>query len=290
MKGVYKLIIKAIIIIQLMLIVSCTSGADNKGDKLTVAVSIVPQETFVKEVAGENVDIVTAIPPGRSPETYAPSPKELEKLSRSYIYFSIGVPAEADILEKLKDTNTDIKIVDLADKLKEHYPEVEIAPGHRDPHIWLSPKRAAVMADIISQELSGADKENSGKYLENAQSYIKKLIELDKELSELFSNFKNRTFIIYHPSLGYFADDYGLNMVAIEEEGKDAAPVNLQKVIDIAREQNIKTVFYQAEIDRKQSRVLADEIGGKTVQINPLAPDYIDNIRKIAAEIIKSFE
>ena len=290
MKTVSKLCLTVIIIIQVLLMVSCASPADKEDDKLTVAVSIVPQETFVKEVAGDTVDIITAIPPGKSPENYALSPMEIEKLSRSSVYFTIGVPAETGIIDKLNDINGSIKIVDLADKVKEQYPEIEVAPGHRDPHIWLSPKRASVMVDIISQELSDADKENSGRYRENAQLYIEKLIELDKEISGLFSNLKNRTFIIYHPSLGYFADDYGLNMVSIEEGGKEAAPSNLQKVIDIAREQNIKTVFYQSEIDSKQSSVLADEIGGKPVQVAPLAPNYIDNIKKIAAEIINSFE
>jgi zinc transport system substrate-binding protein len=290
MKTVFKLCLTVIIIIQVLLMVSCASPADKEDDKLTVAVSIIPQETFVKEVSGNMVDIITAIPPGKSPENYAPSPMEIEKLSRSSVYFTIGVPAETGILDKLNDINGSIKIVDLADKVKEQYPEIEVAPGHRDPHIWLSPKRASVMVDIISQELSDADKENSGTYRENAQLYIEKLIELDKEISGLFSNLKNRTFIIYHPSLGYFADDYGLNMVSIEEGGKEAAPSNLQKVIDIAREQNIKTVFYQSEIDSKQSSVLADEIGGKPVQVAPLAPNYIDNIKKIAAEIINSFE
>ena len=290
MKTVSKLCLTVIIIIQVLLMVSCASPADKEDDKLTVAVSIVPQETFVKEVAGDTVDIITAIPPGKSPENYALSPMELEKLSRSSVYFTIGVPAETGIIDKLNDINGSIKIVDLADKVKEQYPEIEVAPGHRDPHIWLSPKRASVMVDIISQELSDADKENSGRYRENAQLYIEKLIEIDKEISGLFSNLKNRTFIIYHPSLGYFADDYGLNMVSIEEEGKEAAPLNLQKVIDVAREQNIKTVFYQSEMDSKQSRVFADEIGGKAVQISPLASDYIDNIKKIATEIINSFE
>ena len=290
MKTVSKLCLTVIIIIQVLLMVSCASLADKEDDKLTVAVSIIPQETFVKEVSGNMVDIITAIPPGKSPENYAPSPMEIEKLSRSSIYFTIGVPAETGILDKLNDINGSIKIVDLADKVKEHYPEIEVAPGHRDPHIWLSPKRASVMVDIISHELSEANKENSGTYRENAQLYIEKLIEIDKEISGLFSNLKNRTFIIYHPSLGYFADDYGLNMVSIEEGGKEAAPSNLQKVIDIAREQNIKTVFYQSEIDSKQSSVLADEIGGKPVQVAPLAPNYIDNIKKIAAEIINSFE
>lgn len=234
-------------------------------------------------------DIVTVIPPGKSPANYAPSPKELEKLSVSSIYFTIGVAAEqSSILPKLKDINSNIEIVDMADEVKKIYPEGEFSPGQRDPHIWLSPKRAAIMVEVVARELSDIDTENGDIYLKNAQIYIEKLKKLDKEMESSFDKLDNRTFIIYHPSLGYFADDYGLNMVSVQSEGKDATPDNLQKIIDTANMQNIKAVFYQAEIDSRQSKAIADEINGKAVQIAPLAPDYINNLKKIAAEIISS--
>lgn len=287
MKDIYKLII--LIIVSVQLFTACSSNTFKESEKLTIAVSIIPQEAFVKEVAGNLVDIVTVIPPGKSPANYAPTPQELEMLSHSSIYFSIGVPAEqSSIFPKLKDINSSIKIVDIAGEVKEIYPEREFSPGQRDPHIWLSPKRAAVMVEIIARELSDMDTENNDIYQKNAQIYIEKLKKLDKELKSSFDKLDNKTFIIYHPSLGYFADDYALNMVSVQSEGKDATPHNMQKIIDTATMQNIKAVFYQAEIDSRQSKVIADEIGGKAVQIAPLSPDYIDNLKKIADEIISS--
>jgi len=288
-KIIFKLCI--IIVVHVLLFTACSSRTFKTSDKLAVSVSIIPQEAFVKEVAGDLVDVVAVIPPGKSPSNYAPSPQELEKLSLSSVYFAIGVPAEqSSILPKLKDINSNIETIDMADEVKKYYPEREFSPGQRDPHIWLSPKRAAVMVEIIARELSDMDTKNGDIYLKNAQIYIEKLKKLDKEIESSFGKLEDRTFIIYHPSLGYFADDYGLTMVSIQSEGKDATPDDLQKIIDTAKMHNIKAVFYQAEIDSKQSRVLADEIGGKAVQIAPLAPDYIDNLKKIATEITCSNE
>ena len=291
MKSVLKLNFLLIVIAQLTFCTACSSQTFKEKNKLTVAVSIVPQATFVKEVAGDLVNVVAVIPPGKSPANYAPAIHELEKLNESSLYFTIGVPSErSSILPKLISINSEIKTVDMADKVKEYYVEIEFSSGQRDPHIWLSPKRAAVMVEIIAQELSKIDNENGDRYQKNAQIYKDKLMNLDKEIRGSFDKLENKTFIVYHPSLGYFADDYGLDMVSIQSEGKDAAPSDLKRVVDTAKKQKIKTVFYQAEIDSKQSQVMASEIGGKAVQINPLAPDYIDNLKKTTAEIISSNE
>lgn len=272
-----------------MITVACSSQTFKTTDKLTIAVSIVPQETFVKEVAGDLVDVVTIIPPGKSPANYAPAPREIEKLSRADIYFTIDVPTEqSSILPKLKELNSNIRIVDMADEVKKHFPEKELSPGQRDPHIWLSPKRATVMVENIASELSNIDSKNSGIYKKNASNYIEKLKVLDKEVASLFVKLKNKIFIMYHPSLGYFADDYNLTMVSIQSEGKDAAPDDMLRVIGTAKKHEVKTVFYQAEIDSRQSQVLASEIGGKAIQIAPLDPEYISNLKKIAVEISSS--
>ena len=291
MKIISKLTFIVIIIVPVLLFSACSSNTVETYDKLTVAVSIVPQETFVKEVAGDIVDVITIIPPGKSPANYAPAPQDLSKLSRSSIYFTIGVQAEqSTIIPKLKDINDDIKIIDISDAVRKQYSEREFSPGQRDPHIWLSPKRAIIMVESIAQELSSVDSKNSDIYQRNALNYIDKLKELDKEIENSFDKMKDRTFIIYHPSLGYFADDYGLTMVSIQSEGKDAAPDDLKRVIDTAKKHEIKTVFYQAEIDSRHSEVIAAEIKGKAVEIAPLAPDYIDNLKKIAALIVSSHE
>src|SRR5690554_1206567 len=100
------------IIILMVTIASCSESTDTSSDRIVVAVSIVPQETFVKQIAGDLIDVVTMIPPGSNPENFAPSPQQLQDFSKASIYFSIGVPAEdANILPKAMDINKNIKIV-----------------------------------------------------------------------------------------------------------------------------------------------------------------------------------
>jgi len=269
----------------------CAKSTDGPTDKIIVAVSIVPQETFVEEVAGNLVDVVTLIPPGSSPETYSPTPRELQKFSQASVYFSIGVPAEtANILPKAKDLAPNTKIVDLARIVAQKYPDREFAPGERDPHIWLSPKRVKVMIDAIEKELSALDPSNSSIYQRNAKAYKARLDELDNRIKELLKDLPNKTFIAYHPAFGYFADDYGLEMISLEEEGKEATPGRFEEVIEIAKSKNIKTIFYQAEVDSRQSKAFAEEIGGRAEQISPLAPNYIENLEKIADTFAKALK
>lgn len=277
-----------LLVILVIIFVSVTAcQVSRESDRLLVAVSIVPEATFVKAVAGELVDIVTMIPPGNSPANYSPSPKELMKFSHSSIYFSMGVPTDmANILPKAREINSNIKVIKLFEEVNKIYSDREFSPGKRDPHIWLSPKRAKVMVSIIARELALIDEGNKDIYKKNADKYIKKLDELDQKISNSLSNFKGETFIVYHPAFGYFADDYGLEMLAIEEKGKEATPKRVQEIIDIAKGKNIKAIFYQAEIDSRQSQAIAEEIGGKTIQVAPLAADYIKNLQKIA-EVFK---
>lgn len=285
----------ALTIICIICLTGCTNQTSKNivNNKLTVAVSIVPQKTFVEAIAGDLADVVVMIPPGHSPANYQPSPREMEMFSSASLYFSIGVPTEkANILPKAKDFNSDLKIISLEDRVDEAYPPryFNAANGKRDPHIWLSPRRVKIMAKVIGKELGEIDPGNKETYQRNTQAYIEKLDTLDQEIKNILSGAKKQAFIVYHPTLGYFADDYNLEMIAVEKSGKEATAKELQKIIDIAREKGIKVVFYQAEIDSTQSKTLADEIRGTTEQIEPLAPDYIENLRKIAQAFRKALK
>lgn len=267
------------------------SSNKNIEKKLSVAVSIVPQETFVKEVGGDKVDVITMIPPGKSPENFAPTPDIMEKLSSASIYFSIGVPTEeASILPKIRDFNKNIAVVKMADKVSKVYAERKFVSGGRDPHIWLSPKRVKVMINEIEKELYTKDPANKSFYKTNAENYLNKLDKLDSDLKNSLLPLKNKSFICYHPAFGYLADDYGLKMVSLEQEGKEATTQDFQKTIDFAKKEGIKTIFYQAEIDSKQSKTFASEIGGKTEMVDPLSSDYINNLEKIAETFKKVME
>lgn len=253
-----------------------------KNDKLTVAVSIVPQEAFVQKIGGELVDIVLMVPPGNSPGNYEPTPQEMERFSKAALYFALGVPTEAANILPRAEAMDGLKVIRLQDKVAALYPEREFAPGRRDPHIWLSPKRAKVMVEVMAREMARQDEANREVYEANAQALTAELAELDQELEDTFSGLRNRKFIVYHPAFGYLADDYDLKMYALEEGGKEATPQRLQEMIDLAGAEDIRVIFYQREIDSKQTEAFAEEIGGKTVQLAPLAPNYVENLRQMA--------
>lgn len=255
--------------------------AEDDGRPLA-AVSIVPQETFVKKVCGDLARVVVMIPPGYSPESYEPTPKDMTAFSDADIYFSIGVPAEeAAILPSLPEG---VRLVSLNEAAALEYPELMI-DGGRDPHIWLSVKRAEAMVNAIAGEMSGLDPKNAETYEANANAYIQELRRADKEISEALSGLKDRGFIVFHPAFGYFADDYGLEMIALEEGGKEATASRMKELADLARQRGIKVIFHQAEVDSRQSDAFAEEIGGRAVMLDPLSGDYIENLIEMAAAI-----
>lgn len=279
-----------LMIIGLILLNACSghpyaSTTDMPPDStIQVAVSIVPQQTWVEKVGGDAVSVVTMIPPGYSPETYAPGPQRLKDFSDAALYFTIGVPSEAtSILPGARELNPELRIVDLAAAAEAIYPPLELEPGEKDPHVWMSPRRVIPMIDSIADELAALDPSRETLYRDNAAMYKEELLTLDAELSRQVAECGQRSFIIFHPSMGYFAADYGLTMIAIEEHGKKATPQNLQRVIDSAREQNLKVIFYQEEHDSHQAQSIADEIGGITKGIAPLAADYVPNLYRILA-------
>lgn len=247
--------------------------------KLMVAVTIVPEKTFVEAVCGDLVDVITLVPPGSSPENYEPTPREKEKFSEAAVYFAVGVPTEASNI--LAHTG-DVKVVALQDKVSAVHPDRTFESGERDPHIWLSPKRVKVMVQTIAEEMGELDKENKEVYAANAEQYIEQLNQLDKDIEASLKEAKNRKFIVYHPAFGYIAEDYNLQMYALEEEGKESTIQHLQEMIDLAKAENIKVIFYQEEIDSSQSQAFAEEIGGETMKLEPLAADYIENLKKMA--------
>jgi zinc transport system substrate-binding protein len=272
------------IILSGMLLFGCSNNEQEnvKEDKPIIAVTIVPEKTFVEAVCGDLAEVVVLVPPGNSPENYEPTPMIIEKFSKASLYFSIGVSTEeANILPKA----TDIKTIALQDEVALTYDDRTFESGERDPHIWLSPKRVKVMIEIISREMGKLDEANKETYEKNAKAYIEQLDELDKEIKESLDGVQNKKIIVYHPAFGYLADDYSLEMYALEEEGKESTAMHLQEMIDLAKKENIKAIFYQEEIDSSQSKSFAEEIGGKTVQLSPLAADYIDNLKKMAETI-----
>lgn len=277
-------IIVFIILIALILFFS-VKKENTDIQKTIVAVTIVPEREFIKAIAGDDFEVITMVPPGASPENYEPTPIEKQKFEKATVYFSMGVPTEENNI--LPNINENTKLVRLDEVVREKYQDLTFENGGRDPHIWLSPQRVIVMIEKMAEELGNLKPENKDEYINKASRYIEDLKSVSLEIQAKVQNMENKKFIVYHPAFAYLADEFGLEMYALEEEGKEATAESLKEKIDLAKNQGIKYIFYQAEIDSTQSKAFAEEIGGQTMKLEPLSEMYIENLKNMAELLLK---
>jgi zinc transport system substrate-binding protein len=288
-------------------------------DKLPVFVSIVPQQYFVQQIGKDLVDIQVMVQPGASPATYEPKPKQMVDLSKAKIYLSIGVPFENAWLEKIADSNPNMRVIhtdhgieklamkahhhhdDQAEEhhegehheanhdheKSEHHGEAAHDEDHHehaglDPHIWLSPPLVKIQARTILAALQEADPAHRSIYESNFKEFKARIDRLDTDLKNTLAGKKGLQFMVFHPAWGYFAHAYGLKQVPIEIEGKDPKPAQLKELVQHAREHGIKVVFVQPQFSTKSAELIAREIGGQVAFANPLAEDWMANLREVA--------
>lgn len=265
-----------------MLIGLCGCAGTTDGRPL-VAVTVAPEAELVSAVAGEDYDVTVLIPPGSDPESYELTMKQRAGFADADVYFTIGVPAEeASLLPAVSEKTA---VVSLSEAARAVYPELSLGDG-RDPHVWLSAKRMAVMTDAVADTLSALRPDRAEVYKKNADAYKERLSAASDAAAETLSALGKKDIIVYHPAFGYFCDEYGLTMHALEEEGKEADPRRLSDMIDFARKEGIRAVFFQAESAPGQAEAFAREIDGKAIELAPLATDYIDNLCHMA-ELIR---
>jgi len=257
-----------------------------------IFVSILPQKYFVENIAGDRVDIQVMVLPGESPATYEPTPGQMVKLSKASLYVSIDVPFEKKWLPKIKRLYPKLTIVQthqgIAKRSMHSHDHQSLAKHHdlKDPHIWLSPPLALVQVRHIFTALTALCPENRTFYTNNYHQLIHRITALDAELLELFSQSQHKTFMVFHPSWGYFADAYGLHQFSIETEGKDVRPSQLAHLIDSARNKNIKVIFAQPQFSTKSANLISQSIGGKLIMIDPLSENWADNLRIVSREMV----
>jgi zinc transport system substrate-binding protein len=257
-------------------------GSAGAGDRPIIAVSIPPERAFVEAVCGEGFEVVSVVPDGFSAETYEPTPGDLVSFQDAAVYFSIGVPSETASVFDAFSENT--KIVALHEAARADYPDLLI-DGERDPHLWLSVRRAIVMTQKIAETLSELFPENAAQFAENAENYIAELDAADKQIRQTIENAGVTAFLALHPAFGYFADEYGLTMYALEEHGKEPTVSHLMEMAQLAENLGLTTVFYQAQASESEAKAFAEEIGGSIEMLNPLSADYIPNLIAMAEAI-----
>jgi zinc transport system substrate-binding protein len=266
-----------ILLIAAFLVNGCIDQSEPQIDdgRTVIIVSILPQADFVEHVGGDKVDVIVMIPPGANPATYEPTASQLKAVSSAAMYVKVGsgLPFEEVWLDKICSANPDMMIIDTSEG-------INLIQG--DPHIWLSPRSAMVQVENIYKGLVAMDPENSEYYYRNKEQYINDLEVLDTDITESLSGFDGRNFMVFHPSWGYFSRDYDLTMIAVEIEGKEPSAGDMARLVETAKENNIKIIFVQPQFSTKSAEVIAKEIGGSVVAVDPLPQDYITNLRIVS--------
>ena len=282
----FKPLIISVIVIFVAVFLTGVSASQliiyqDTANKIRVAVTILPQAEFVEKIGGEKVEVTVMIPPGASPHTYEPTPRQLIELSNTKIYFQVGsgVDFELSFLNKILEANREMLVVNCSEGIK---------IMDRDPHVWLSPRNAKKMVMNIYKALIQVDPENSNYYRKNLESYLKELDNLDRDIREILRNVTRRCFMIYHPAWGYFARDYNLTQIPVEKHGKEPTARGLIALIDQAMRLNVKVIFVSPQFDKKKAETIAENIHGRIVFLDPLAKDYVENLRSAALELARS--
>lgn len=279
------------------LLLSCNSKKSNNQDsgKQIVTVSILPQKTFVEKIGGADFEVNVLIPPGSSPATYTLLPSQLKKIARSEIWLRIGyIGFEHSWKDKIEQSNKNMKVVNLSEGLDliagsevQHGDHVHI--DGVDPHTWLSPQMVKQMAQRIMEELSELQPENSDNYNSNYIQFAKEIDELDNEIRTKLQPYEGNEIITFHPSLSYFAREYGLVQHSLELDGKEPTPKHMSEVVKLAKEKNIDVIFIQSEFDRDHARVFAEEVGGEIVEVTPLDPNWAENLMELTNILTDNF-
>ena len=261
----------------IVFIVSCGRKVTDAGDKI-ITVSIAPFKYFVEEIAGDDYKINVMVSAGANPHIYEPFPEQISKLRKSIAYISNGyLGFEMTWLDRFYEINRSMKTLSLGDKIdplvSEHHHEGDNVEG-ADPHYWVSPKCALIIAYYVKELLYELNPSQKQKYETNYQNLVLKIQKVDNKARELFSGLQNRSFMIFHPNLAYMARDYGLEEIPVEYEGKEPPPSRMKELIDRARKDGLKTIFVQREYDTRNAKAIADEIGGEIKIIDPLSEDW----------------
>lgn len=273
-------------ILTLFICFACGNTAQ-KSEKAIITVTLEPLRYFTEAIAGENYQVVSMVPKGSSPESYDPTPQQLVNLSKSQAYFRIGhIGFEQAWMKKLEANCPDMKVYDTSKGVdlirdKGHWHGDHFHEGGVEPHIWNSTQNALIIADNIYQALCELDSTHQADYKYRLDSLKQSIRQTDAETRRLLEN-ADSTFLIYHPALSYFARDYGLKQISIEEGGKEPSPAQLKKLIETCRNENVHTIFVQQEFDQRNAQLIAHELGINIVSINPLNYDWTEEMLRTA--------
>jgi zinc transport system substrate-binding protein len=260
-----------------------------------VWVSILPQQTIVSAVAGDAVKVEVMVRPGQSPETYSPSVPQMAALAKSDLYLGIGMPLERSIIAKAAGSMPQLHFVQTADLVEHshvHHEDghVEHAHGDIDPHVWMDPVWMLDFVVQVRDALIELDPSSAEIFTTNAEAVCQQLKDVDAIIRQKLQPYEGRCFYINHPSLGHFAEHYGLVQKSIEHAGSAPSAKQIGELVQSAKAEQVGAIFTQPEFGQSSADVLARALGVKTIEVDVLSGDYFSNLLDLAQSLEDSFK
>lgn len=288
---------KVLNITFILLVIQSYTYAENR---IKVVTTIPPVAFLIENIGGERVEIETLIPPRGNPHTYEPTHKQMSILSKADLFVKTGSGIEFELLwmKKLRTLNKRMAVCDSSEGIhlidisgnEDEEDNSHHNHQHKDPHTWLSPDNAVKMSQNILRAIIAIDPSNSEYYKRNSLKLVNNLRSLKKDINNRLKNIKNRQFYIFHPAWGYFARDFNLVQIPVEYSGKEPTPARMARLIKRAMQENIKVIFTSPQFSKKNAEVIANEIDGRVVFIDPMSGDYLNNLEHTAQLFLENMK
>jgi len=259
------------------------SRTDAASARLTAVTGVDPMAFVAERIGGPFVETRVLVGAGQDPHTYEPTPAQMAALAEGGLYLRIGLPFEDTLLERIVGVSPRLTVVDAARGVPRRAP-AENGQG-TDPHIWMSPRLMKVIAANVCDAFATADPVHASDFRRRREALLSDLDALDAEVAAALAPLRGRRLYVFHDAFGYFADAYGLEQVAIETGGREPGPRQVATIIENARRDGVRAIFVQPQFSTVSAQAIASEIGGAVVPFDPLARDYIGNMRGAAAAV-----
>lgn len=259
---------------QLLTILLCAllaSCADSRQGDGGVTVTIEPLAYLTDRIAQGTVPVHVLVPAGSSPETYEPTPRQMVSLAHSALYIRVGrIGFETTWNDRLRANAPDTRFIDASEGIS----YVESSDGIADPHTWMSCTSARTMARNICRALTASRPQQRATYERGLRSLLAEIDSVDRAVRQRLGHGSQRAFVIYHPALTYFARDYGLTQLPMEEEGREPGAQQMRQLVADARRHRVRTIFVQRQFSPRNTIALRRATGATTVEVNPLDRDW----------------
>ncbi|MCK4665250.1 zinc ABC transporter substrate-binding protein [Candidatus Dependentiae bacterium] len=274
--------ILAIFILLNLVLAGCSPAEQDDTNKPIIVTTIFPLADIIKNIAGDNFEVIYLIKPGLNPHTFEPTPDTIVKINKSKLIFKVGFGFEFWLKKILSSGMTPVNLSKhITPITKYHYGATvnngasdneNDKHGFHDPHYWLSPKNILIIIPQIIEALQKTFPEHRDTFEENSNKYTKKIKELDNYFRDSLLQCNNRKYIAYHPAWLYLSRDYDLEMVDVisKKPGQEPSPGDIAEIIEKIKAENIKAVFSEREAPQNIPNILVNETGIKLIILDPL--------------------